>query len=289
MSGFFSCHLGLKSIDNSLKTIFYFIDLLLKIEGNLRISVGRTCNNLQTGPGLRSQSGLSHQANQAPISQIRKSSSGFATSTVLGVAAAGAVGARRSSRRGGFAGRARAVPLQRNTRTLSDAKVVVCAGLTFPEGRKLRVAVVGGGPAGASAADALTQQGVETFLIERKLDNCKPCGGAIPLCMIDEFDLPKDIVDRQVRKMTMISPTNKEVQIGQTLKDDEYIGMVRREVLDDFLRQRAKKNGATLINGLFMGMTLPQNKDESYVLTYNDYEGDWLMDLMISTPLILDP
>lgn len=166
------------------------------------------------------------------------------------------------------------MPLQRNTRTLSDAKVVVCAGLTFPEGRKLRVAVVGGGPAGASAADALTQQGVETFLIERKLDNCKPCGGAIPLCMIDEFDLPKDIVDRQVRKMTMISPTNKEVQIGQTLKDDEYIGMVRREVLDDFLRQRAKKNGATLINGLFMGMTLPQNKDESYVLTYNDYEGE---------------
>jgi len=99
---------------------------------------------------------------------------------------------------------------------------------------------------------------VETFLIERKMDNCKPCGGAIPLCMIDEFDLPKDIVDRQVRKMTMISPTNKEVQIGQTLKDDEYIGMVRREVLDDFLRQRAKKNGATLINGLFMGMTLPE-------------------------------
>lgn len=37
--------------------------------------------------------------------------------------------------------------------------------------------------------------------------------------MIDEFDLPKDIVDRQVRKMTMISPTNKEVQIGQTLKE----------------------------------------------------------------------
>ncbi|CAL1148385.1 unnamed protein product [Cladocopium goreaui] len=33
------------------------------------------------------------QANQAPISQIRKSSSGFATSTVLGVAAAGAVAA----------------------------------------------------------------------------------------------------------------------------------------------------------------------------------------------------
>mmetsp|Transcript_76283 Transcript_76283/g.120461 ORF Transcript_76283/g.120461 Transcript_76283/m.120461 type:complete len:515 (+) Transcript_76283:73-1617(+) len=231
---------------------------------------------LPVAPAVPSQvTGVTSATVAAPHSApapSRGSAPGLAAAAVA-VAAAGAVGARRSSRRGGFAGRARAVPLQRS-RTLSDAKVVVCAGVTFPEGRKLRVAVVGGGPAGASAADALTQQGVETFLIERKMDNCKPCGGAIPLCMIDEFDLPKDIVDRQVRKMTMISPTNKEVQIGQTLKDDEYIGMVRREVLDDFLRQRAKKNGATLINGLFMGMTLPKNKDESYVLTYNDYEGE---------------
>ena len=110
--------------------------------------------------------------------------------------------------------------------------------------------MIGGGPADASAADALAQAGIETYLIERKMDNCMPCGGASPLCMIDEFGLPKDIVDRQVKKMAMISPTNKEVQIGQTLKHDEFIGMVRREVLDDFLRQRAKKNGATLINGL---------------------------------------
>ena len=49
----------------------------------------------------------------------------------------------------------------------------------------------------ASTLSAFCQDGVETFLIERKMDNCKPCGGAIPLCMIDEFDLPKDIVDRQ--------------------------------------------------------------------------------------------
>ena len=39
----------------------------------------------------------------------------------------------------------------------SSAKVVVCAGVNFPEGRKLRVAVVGGGPAGASAADQLAK------------------------------------------------------------------------------------------------------------------------------------
>jgi geranylgeranyl reductase len=66
----------------------------------------------------------------------------------------------------------------------------------LPAGRRLRVAVVGGGPAGGAAAEALAKGGVETVLIERKMDNCKPCGGAIPLCMVSEFDLPLDLVDR---------------------------------------------------------------------------------------------
>lgn len=39
--------------------------------------------------------------------------------------------------------------------------------------RPLRVAVVGGGPAGACAADTLASSGVETYLIERNLENCK--------------------------------------------------------------------------------------------------------------------
>ena len=39
--------------------------------------------------------------------------------------------------------------------------------------RPLRVAVIGGGPAGSCAADTLAKNGIEAFLIERKLDNCK--------------------------------------------------------------------------------------------------------------------
>ena len=108
------------------------------------------------------------------------------------------------------------------------------------DGRKLRVAVIGGGPAGACAAETLAKGGCETFLVERKMDNCKPCGGAIPLCMVGEFDLPEEIIDRKVTKMKMISPSNRAVDVGQTLNDKEYIGMCRREVMDDFLRKRAK-------------------------------------------------
>ena len=138
----------------------------------------------------------------------------------------------------------------------------------------LKVAVVGGGPAGSCAAETLAKAGIETYLIERKLDNAKPCGGAIPLCMVEEFDLPPEIIDRRVRKMKMISPSNVEVNIGKTLKDDEYIGMCRREVLDGFLRDRAADLGANLINGTVNKIEIPKNDKDPYVITYADNSGE---------------
>jgi geranylgeranyl reductase len=137
----------------------------------------------------------------------------------------------------------------------------------------IRVAVVGGGPAGSSAAEVLASSGIETYIFERKLDNAKPCGGAIPLCMVSEFDLPPEIIDRQVRKMKMISPSNIEVNIGQTLKDGEYIGMCRREVLDGFLRERAAKLGANLINGTVYQLDIPNTDKEPYTLHYADHSN----------------
>jgi geranylgeranyl diphosphate/geranylgeranyl-bacteriochlorophyllide a reductase len=135
----------------------------------------------------------------------------------------------------------------------------------------LRVAVVGGGPAGSSAAETLAKAGIETYLFERKLDNAKPCGGAIPLCMVGEFELPPEIIDRRVRKMKMISPSNIEVNIGSTLKPDEYIGMCRREVLDGFMRDRAVKLGANLINGTVHKLEIPSNDKAPYTLHYADH------------------
>ncbi len=134
----------------------------------------------------------------------------------------------------------------------------------------LRVAVVGGGPAGSSAAETLAKAGIETYLFERKLDNAKPCGGAIPLCMVGEFDLPPEIVDRRVRKMKMISPSNIEVDLGLE-KPDEYIGMCRREILDGFMRDRAAKLGANLINGTVHKLEIPANDTEPYTLHYADH------------------
>ncbi|MCV3213540.1 geranylgeranyl reductase [Plectonema radiosum NIES-515] len=134
----------------------------------------------------------------------------------------------------------------------------------------LRVAVVGSGPAGSCAAETLAKAGIETYLFERKLDNAKPCGGAIPLCMVNEFDLPPEIIDRRVRKMKMISPSNREVDIN-LVNEDEYIGMCRREVLDGFLRDRAAKLGANLINATVHKLDFPINNTDPYTIHYVDH------------------
>ncbi len=142
----------------------------------------------------------------------------------------------------------------------------------------LRVAVIGGGPSGSCAAEILAKAGIKTWLFERKLDNAKPCGGAIPLCMVEEFDLPESIIDRKVRNMKMISPSNREVDI---ILDDiypgskkEYIGMLRREVMDSFMRNRAADLGATLVNGLVSKIETGTNKQGPYTLHYTETLND---------------
>ena len=122
--------------------------------------------------------------------------------------------------------------------SLNPRKLTIVALKSSPRltNKNFRVAVISEGPAGWAAAKTLAKGGVETYLIEHKLDNAKPCGSAIPLCMVGEFDLPLDIIDRKVMRMKMISPSNVAVDIRQTLKPHEYISMVRHEVLDVYLR-----------------------------------------------------
>lgn len=91
--------------------------------------------------------------------------------------------------------------------------------------------------------------------------------------MVDEFDLPEEIIDRKVTKMKMISPSNREVDVGKTLSEKEYIGMCRREVLDDYLRKRAGKKGATVINGLVKKVQLSKNAEGPIKVLYNNYDN----------------
>merc|ERR1719443_2482354 len=49
--------------------------------------------------------------------------------------------------------------------------------------------------------------------------------------------------------------------------------MTRREVLDDFLRQRAVKNGAKTINGLFINMEMKEGPQGPTTLHYKDFDA----------------
>ncbi len=68
--------------------------------------------------------------------------------------------------------------------------------------------------------------------------------------------------------MKLISPTNREVDIGQTLLPNEYIGMTRREVLDTYLRDRAISFGAKAVNALVTEVEVPKSKDGKYAIEF---------------------
>ncbi|XP_074294994.1 uncharacterized protein LOC141622874 [Silene latifolia] len=165
----------------------------------------------------------------------------------------------------------KSTPTRTHIRTrLTSLTITSSSSTTNPplHTRKLRAAVIGGGPAGSSAAESLSSGGVHTYLFERATSAAKPCGGAIPLCMLDEFDIPRALVDREVTRMRIISPSNLVIDFGKTLLPTEFIAMTRREVLDSFLRTRAESCGAHLVSGLVTGVDLPVNDGGPYVVRY---------------------
>jgi len=123
------------------------------------------------------------------------------------------------------------------------------------------VAVIGGGPSGAVAAAELSKAGVSTILIERNLDNVKPCGGAIPLGLIEEFTIPSYLVEKKLSRMKARSPKGRIIDMRMP---NGYVGMVRREKFDQYLRSEAEKAGAAVIEGL---VTSIQPSGRGYVLT----------------------
>lgn len=116
----------------------------------------------------------------------------------------------------------------------------------------MRVAVIGGGPAGATAATTLAKAGIETYLIEKELNGDKPCGGGIPYGVFGELGLSESLVERRVSKVGIISPSGYEVT---TDLGEEYIGMVDRVKFDPWLRKKAVESGARLIEGVFTGFS----------------------------------
>ena len=108
--------------------------------------------------------------------------------------------------------------------------------------------IVGGGPAGATAAWDLARAGRRVLLLDRA-GRIKPCGGAVPPRLMEEFDVPQHLLVARARSARMIAPSDRTVDmpVGET----GYVGMVDRDVFDEWLRDRAAAAGAERRTGTF--------------------------------------
>jgi geranylgeranyl diphosphate/geranylgeranyl-bacteriochlorophyllide a reductase len=108
------------------------------------------------------------------------------------------------------------------------------------------VIVVGGGPSGATAAHDLALAGHRVMLLDRA-GRIKPCGGAVPPRLLQDFDIPQHLLVAHAKSARIISPSNKKVVMP--VGDTGYVGMVDRDVFDEWLRARAASAGAVRITG----------------------------------------
>lgn len=109
------------------------------------------------------------------------------------------------------------------------------------------VIIVGGGPAGATAAHELSLRGRRVMLLDRA-GRIKPCGGAIPPRAIKDFNIPDHLLVAKARSARMVAPSGTQVDIPI---EDGFVGLVDREHFDEWLRERAASAGAVRRNGKF--------------------------------------
>ncbi len=110
------------------------------------------------------------------------------------------------------------------------------------------VVVVGGGPAGATAAHELARRGRSVLLLDRAW-RVKPCGGAVPPQLLTDFEVPESLLVARINEARMISPKGRNVDIPV---GPGFVGMVDRDVFDEWLRARAAAAGAARRTGAFI-------------------------------------
>ncbi|MFN3608969.1 MAG: geranylgeranyl diphosphate reductase [Hyphomonas sp.] len=127
--------------------------------------------------------------------------------------------------------------------------------------------IVGGGPSGATAAHELALEGLSVLLLD-KSGRIKPCGGAIPPRLIEDFDIPGNLLVARASSARMIAPSGRTVDM---IVQGGTVGMVDREHFDEWLRVRAAKAGVERRDGFFTQFL--RAEDGTAIIEYQPKEG----------------
>ncbi len=115
----------------------------------------------------------------------------------------------------------------------------------------MQVVIVGAGPAGCIAAETLAYGGARAVLIEKDVGRDKPCGGGIPSMVVDDFDIPPELIERKFNVVHFIGPSL--IRVPMRFPDGTYMATVNRQKFDAYLLKRAREATAIVIPGRFIG------------------------------------
>lgn len=108
----------------------------------------------------------------------------------------------------------------------------------------MKVAILGGGPSGAFAAERLASAGVKTILLDEKLAWEKPCGGGLTWKAYSQYPfLTADSTPHKIVRETVLSAP-KSVPVN--LKLDHPLLIYSRFDLNSLLLKRAEAAGAQI-------------------------------------------
>jgi len=117
------------------------------------------------------------------------------------------------------------------------------------------VAVLGGGPAGSSAAERLARAGLRTIIIDEKLAWEKPCGGGITYKAYSQYPY---LIENETPKKLVTSTVIAAPKAGRVCMElNQPLVIYSRKDLNAMLLRRAEEAGAEIETIVIVTIEVP--------------------------------
>lgn len=126
------------------------------------------------------------------------------------------------------------------------------------------VGIVGGGVAGSSCAQVLGAAGVKTLIFDHSHPREKACGGLIEERVVDEFDIPEELLENEVR---WCLAERFRFRVKLAFKPSMFL--VSRKDFDYYLINRATENKS--VTFLLEKVTSIAKAEEGWILETNKH------------------